>query len=340
MNTDLEISSWLKLRDECELIIDARSPREYAYSHIKGAVNFYALDDTQHEQIGTLYKQNRAKAKVLGASYVCLNLSKHLPQIQELARVGARVGVYCARGGMRSNAIAQVLAMIGYRVLRLSGGYKAYRSFVQSYLNSPLKTRFITLFGNTGSRKTKLIKALSPSINLEAMAGHLGSVFGAICGVQPSQKAFEDALFERLRQLEGELCFIEGESRRIGSLTLPASLYEAMGQGVGVHIVASMHTRVACTMADYAKVDASFFNSCMTKIAPFIAKEAKEAAQEHFRANRLEKVCEILLEKYYDKVYKKPRKIDFVVNADDFETALSELENIRLRQAKASLPDT
>ena len=79
--------------------------------------------------------------------------------------------------------------MIGYRIYRLNGGYKAYRNHVLEFLERPLSTKFITLFGNTGCYKSKLIRALSPSIDLEAMANHLGSVFGAINGAQPSQKA-------------------------------------------------------------------------------------------------------------------------------------------------------
>lgn len=329
MSDAIAINEWLKARDKFDLLIDARSPREYEYSHIFGAHNFYALNDAEHEQTGTLYKSSRAKAKVLGASYVCKNMSQHLFEIQKLAKVGSLVGIYCARGGMRSASIAKVLEMTGYRVLRLQDGYKAYRAYAQNYLASPVKTKFITLFGNTGSYKTKLIAALNPAINLEQMANHLGSVFGAIAGKQPSQKCFEDSLFEKFRGLENEVCFIEGESRRIGSLTLPASVYEAMGNGIGVHIVASMQARVACTMADYKEVSPEFFYSCMAKISPFISGEAKNDAIRFFEAGENDKVCEILLSKYYDKVYKKPRKVDFTVCADDFNAALDELKNIR-----------
>lgn len=329
MHTELEINEWLKARDKFDLIIDARSPHEYAHSNIKNSKNFYALNDQEHKITGTLYKKNKSKAKIKGASYVCANIASHLPQIEKEARVGALVGTYCARGGMRSASISNVLDLIGYRVMRLKGGYKAYRKHVQEYLSKPIKCGLITLFGGTGSYKTKLIQALKPSINLEKMANHLGSVFGEINGAQPSQKAFEDELFESLVALENDVAFIEGESRRIGSLTLPACIYEAMGNAIGVHIVASIERRVECTMMDYKDIRPEFFYECMKKISPFISRDARDDAIKFFNNGELEKVCEILLVKYYDKVYKTPRKVDYTINADDFNKAKNELLALR-----------
>lgn len=327
----LEVEPWLKARDEMALIIDARSPHEYAYSHIKNSLNFYALNDSEHQEIGTIYKQNRALAKTKGASYVCANLARHIPAIADKAKIGSLIGIYCARGGMRSASIAAVLAMMGYRVLRLNGGYKAYRTKVLSYLGSAPKCRFITLFGGTGCYKTKLINELSPSLNLEKIANHLGSVFGSIAGAQPSQKAFEDELFERLSELEGELVFVEGESRRIGSLTLPATLYSAMAEGFGVHISANLQRRIECTLSDYKDISDEFFYSCMKKISPFISAKAKEDAIINYEKKNLNAVCEILLKQYYDKVYKAPKKIDLSLDASDFQSAKDALIALHAR---------
>lgn len=327
---DLDIDQWLDERDSFELLIDARSPCEYEYSCIVGSKNYFALDDAQHKEVGTIYKTNRASAKVLGARYICLNLDKHLLEISSKFRVGAKVGVYCAKGGMRSASIAHVLGMIGYRVVRLVGGYKAYRNHVLSELNRPINMRFITLFGNTGTRKTKLINELSPSINLEKMANHLGSVFGSVSGKQPSQKAFEDALFERLRELRGvKVCFIEGESRRIGEITLPESIYKAMREdSINVEIFADIKNRINCILDDYCGVDRAFFDECMTKIRAFISKDAKDDAISAYSGGDNAKVAEILLTQYYDKVYKKPARIDCSICSDDIEYAKSKLLEI------------
>lgn len=321
--TELEISQWLK--QDYELIIDARSPAEFGYSHIKDAQNFYALSDDEHKEIGTIYKQNKAHAKVLGARYVCKNLDAHLEKIYDKHRVGSLVGVYCARGGMRSYSIASVLGMIGYRVVRLVGGYKEYRNHALNTINKVNQIKFITLFGNTGSFKTKLIESLDESVNLEKLANHLGSVFGSINGVQPSQKAFEDGIFESLLRLKNRVCFIEGESSRIGNLTLPKPLYLAMRDGISVEISASLERRIECIMADYSGVSGEFFHDCMKKITPFILKEARIEAIKAFENGEISRVCEILLTKYYDNVYKKPARVDFSICADDFLKARAEL---------------
>ena len=48
-----------------------------------------------------------------------------------------------------------------------------------------------------------------------------------------------------------------------------------------------------------------------------------------FNENDIAKVAEILLTKYYDKVYKKNENIDVFVNSDDFEEAVKKLNLIR-----------
>ena len=86
------------------LIIDARSPKEFKESHFEGAVNHYALDDAQHHEIGTLYKQiSKFEAKKLGASYICANASEHIQNLT--IAPNATIAIYCARGGLRSSSL-------------------------------------------------------------------------------------------------------------------------------------------------------------------------------------------------------------------------------------------
>ncbi len=42
------------------MIIDARSPAEFADDHISGAVNMPSLSDDEREIVGTIYKQKSA----------------------------------------------------------------------------------------------------------------------------------------------------------------------------------------------------------------------------------------------------------------------------------------
>ncbi|MCR4942339.1 MAG: tRNA 2-selenouridine(34) synthase MnmH [Campylobacter sp.] len=330
MLKELEISQWINERDNFSLLIDARSPREFSNSHIKGAKNFYVLNDDEYELTGTIYKENRAKAKLMGAKFVSQNIAKNLDEIAKISSVGSLVGVYCARGGMRSLSISYVLSMIGYRVVRLVGGYKSYRNFVLDELEKPSGLHFVTLYGYTGSFKTKLIQSLETSIDLEKIANHLGSAFGQINGEQPSQKAFENEIFESLRELKkhSKICFVEGESRKIGNLTIPKLFYEQMRNDTCVWVNASIQSRISCTLQSYENINSDFFYESMKRISPFICKQAKNDAINAYETGNKAKVCEILLINYYDKVYKKQDKIDFEINADDFQTARQKLLEI------------
>jgi tRNA 2-selenouridine synthase len=290
-----------------DLIIDARSPSEYAHSHFPHSVNLYALDDTQRHEVGVMYKQDsKFEAKILGASYICTNVAEHLLHVSKRVPPGGRIAIYCARGGLRSGSIGSILDQIGYRVERIKGGYKALRKEILLTLEAPKLPPFITLYGNTGCGKTELISRLSPSIDLEALANHKGSVFGGVNHKQPSMKMFQNLLACELWRLETmPFCFIEGESKRIGSLVLPTPLHKAMYSGKKVYITAPLHERVARIKKEYMGVDAGFFHHAMSRIARFISKETKQSIEAAFAANDLDKTIELLLMEYYDKVYKQ-----------------------------------
>lgn len=49
-------------KENFSFLIDARSPREFLHSHLIGALNFYALNDEEYQEIGTIYKKNQALA--------------------------------------------------------------------------------------------------------------------------------------------------------------------------------------------------------------------------------------------------------------------------------------
>ena len=57
------IDDWRK--DTFDEIIDVRSPAEYFIDHIPGSSNIAILNDEERSLVGTLYKTNTFKAKVL-----------------------------------------------------------------------------------------------------------------------------------------------------------------------------------------------------------------------------------------------------------------------------------
>ncbi len=326
----INTKDFLEQYDDFELIIDARSPSEFKHSKVPNAINFFALSDKEHQEIGFIYKQkSKNKAKIKGASYVCLNAAKHVFKLNKMCKIGSKIAIYCARGGLRSGSLATIFSNIGYRVSKLDLGYKGFRSFATNYLENFPHKNFIVLGGNTGCGKSELIQKLPNSIDLEALANHLGSTFGSVKGEQPSQKEFQNRLFFELLKLDiDKPIFIEGESKRIGKIVLPDLLYKRMGEGKRVEITAPIEQRVERILSDYIDIDDDFFYYCMEKITPYIKKEAKQEAIEQYRAKNLPKVSQILLLDYYDHVYRKPKKVDALISNEDENRALDELKKL------------
>ncbi|MGE4398395.1 MAG: tRNA 2-selenouridine(34) synthase MnmH [Campylobacterales bacterium] len=314
-----------------DLIIDARSPKEYAESHIPGAINLYALSDEEHSEVGTIYKQvSPFQARVKGASYVCLNAAKHIEAIYPSYTPKARIAIYCARGGMRSSSLATIFSSIGYRIEKLEGGYKSYRKFVVEYLNSFEKINFITLRGYTGCGKSDLLKQLDNVIDLEGMANHYGSVFGAVNGRQPTQKEFQNRLTNALLSIDrSRPVFIEGESVRIGSVMLPQRLYTMMEDGVQVRIDTPLSQRVDRIVGMYEGLSEEYFRACMEKITPYISRTAKERAICSYEMKEMGAAAEILLLEYYDKVYKKTAGFDHEIYYESEQEAIAQLTQIQ-----------
>jgi len=330
MIKEITTQEFLKEYASFDVIIDARSPKEYKHSKIPKATNFYALNDIEHEEIGYIYKQkSKSEAKIKGASFVCLNASKHVFELNKLCKIGSKIAIYCARGGLRSSSLATIFSNIGYRVYKLDFGYKGFRSFVVNYLENILHKNFIVLGGNTGCGKSELIQKLPNSLDLEALANHLGSTFGSVKGEQPSQKEFQNQLFFALLNLDlDKPIFIEGESKRIGKIMLPDLLYKRMGEGQRIEITAPIEQRVQRILSDYIDIDDEFFYYCMDRITPYIKKDAKVEAIKFYKMRNIEKVSEILLLDYYDNVYKKPSKIDKTISNKNEKIALEELINL------------
>ncbi|WP_258456952.1 tRNA 2-selenouridine(34) synthase MnmH [Helicobacter sp. 10-6591] len=310
---------------QADVIFDVRSPSEFASSHIVGARNVPVLDDNEREQVGKLYKQDPFGAKVLGATLICKNIS------QVLCTLGITpaqvIGIYCARGGMRSLSLQSILQNIGYRTLRLTNGYKAYRKEVLEFLAKPLDSQFFTLSGPTGCGKSTLIGMYEHSLDIESLSMHLGSSFGGICGQQPRAAMFENLLFARLRELEGKKILVENESKKLGSLVVPSMIYNAYKNGVKILITAPLQIRIQRILEQYGDIDLDFFNHAMQKIAPFMDKRYWLQAHKAFELRDLEQVAYILITQYYDKVYRK-EPCAFHIDSTNLESAFEHIRQI------------
>ena len=62
-----------------DVVIDVRSPSEFAEDHIPGAINLPVLDDAERAEIGTIYvQQSKFLARRIGAAKVARNIAAHL----------------------------------------------------------------------------------------------------------------------------------------------------------------------------------------------------------------------------------------------------------------------
>lgn len=332
MLMEIEIDEFISKKPEFDLLIDARSPKEFAESHIAKSQNFYALNDAEHKEVGTLYKQiSRNDAKALGAQYICQNVALHIQEIYKNYKIGSKIGIYCAKGGLRSSSIALILSNIGYQVYRLIGGYKSYRFFAISYLENLPHKNFIVLGGNTGCGKSELLQDLPNAIDLEKMANHLGSTFGSIKGAQPTQKEFQNRLVEVFSTTDvNAYIFIEGESVRMGKVMLPSKLHEAMKESFRVEVTAPLSQRVERILKDYYAITPDFFYSSMETITPYIKKSSKEEAIIAYEKGDLASVAQILLVDYYDVVYKKPKRVDSVIENDEHTQTIEALKALHV----------
>lgn len=327
----IPIDTFLTSLSQYDLIIDARSPREYSESHIPNALNLYALSDEEHHLVGTTYKQISAfNARVQGAAFVCQNAARHIQELYPTYNPGSKIAIYCARGGMRSGSLGTIFSSIGYPIQRVEGGYKSYRAFVVDTLENLPHIPFLTLSGHTGCGKSDLLHDLDNVVDLEKMANHYGSVFGDVNGAQPLQKEFQNRLVHCVLGLDlNRGVFVEAESKRIGKIMLPNGLHVQMEKGLKIEITAPIEQRVQRIIRMYETMNGEFFTQRMEKISPYISRADKLDAISAFEQGNLEKVSEILLVRYYDHVYKGGREADRVICNDDHAKTIEILKEIQ-----------
>lgn len=290
------------------LIIDVRTPSEFAHSHIPNARNLPVLNDKQYQEIGTIYKHDKIRAKFLGASYACQNIARILEN--EAFSYEDEITLVCARGGMRSQSLLLVLQALGLRVSKKQGGYKQYRNEILEILKTPKKEDFITLCGPTGCGKSEIIQDASDfSLDLESLACHYGSSFGFMAqinlGAQPNQKMFENLIaHDFVNKKSCQPLLIEAESKRLGNLIVPKILAQSYHNAFKVRITSPMHLRVKRITELYGKIPQELFLQALEKIRPYMDRRFLNEVLALWEHRDLEKIAEILLTHYYDKVYK------------------------------------
>jgi hypothetical protein len=82
----------------------------------------------------------------------------------------------------------------------------------------------------------------------------------------------------------------------------------------------------------YDSMNGTFFMQRMERISPYISREDKSASIAAFLNGDLERVSEILLTQYYDKVYKVTKAPDITICNDDHAKTIETLKGIQDEQ--------
>jgi len=317
----IEISVSIGVSIRSSIIIDVRSPAEFEHAHIPSALNLPLFNNEERAMIGTTYKKQSREAAIKAG--LPIFGTKMLPMIETVeAWIKDRqkendltkptIYLHCWRGGMRSAAVAWLLDLYGYKVVQLTGGYKAYRNWVleQFTISYSLKV----LGGYTGSGKTEVLHALQnknyPVIDLEGLANHKGSAYGAIGQLpQPSQEMFENILAEKLLEVnkKQKSIWIEDESQRIGTVLIPTPLFHLMRSSPCYFLTIPFEQRLNFIVEGYGSFDQKSLIEATIRIQKRLGGLETKTAVDYITEGALKEAFSILL-KYYDKWYEKNAK--------------------------------
>ena len=334
----IKIEDALKLQNV--LFIDVRTESEYKEDNILNAFNIPLFKDDEHKEVGTIYKnQGKNEAIKKGFDYVSYKLKDIYIQVASLLDEYNNIVIYCARGGMRSGSIVNLLSSLGIDVYQLEGGYKSYRNYVLGYLKTIMDTKnFIVVHGLTGVGKTDLLKELEKNnidnIDLEGIAKNSGSTFGFITFKEkpPSQKKFETRIFERLFYSNSDYIFIESESKRVGHVLIPNEIYDAIVRD-GYHILleCSLENRVKRLLNDYVyykdEKKLELLKECINKFRKRLGNKKIDEYINLLDKGEYEKLIEKYLIQYYDPLYiHSVNKYTYnkVINFDDINKGTNE----------------
>jgi tRNA 2-selenouridine synthase len=289
------------------VLLDVRSPGEYATGKLPGAQSLPLFSDEERATVGTLYKQTSPDAALLEGLEIAGSKMRWLVEEARRLAPGNKVVLQCWRGGQRSASVAWLLERAGFTVAQLTGGYKASRSYVRQYLSEdrhPLRV----LSGPTGSGKTPILLAMrelgANVIDLEGLANHKGSAFGALGEApQPCSEEFENQLFAAFRNIpEGQVVWLEDESRLIGHVFLFDEFYDRLTAAPVVALEQPLEWRVDHLVANYARYPKEQLIDSFGRIRKRLGGQHLNAALEALAADDFATAARIALV-YYDKAY-------------------------------------
>ncbi len=306
------------------LYVDVRAPVEYNEDHIPGAINLPIFNDDERKEIGTMYKMvGRVDAVKRGTEIGGRRIVDIINSLTEIK--DKEIIIYCARGGMRSAAVASLISSLGIKTYRIIDGYRSFRKMVMDRLSTiEIKPQVFVLQGFTGAGKTEILKITPNAVDLEDMAGHRSSIFGGIGLTQNSQKRFETLLWQRLEELENEqFVLFEGESKKVGNSHIPENIFRQMREAPAIYIETPIERRVEIIRKEYTGFNEDerilrTVNTLRSKLGP--AKT--DLLVELYNQGNLDEFIKILLLDYYDTLYRHTLDtFKYLARIDNTDTA-------------------
>ncbi|MBI3512012.1 MAG: tRNA 2-selenouridine(34) synthase MnmH [Bacteroidetes bacterium] len=291
-------------------VVDVRSPAEFGSGHIPGAFNIPLFSNEERAEIGTIYKKKGRKNAVLrGLEIVGPKMSRLVQEALKIAKE-EKLLVHCWRGGMRSASMAWLFESAGIQCETLIGGYKSFRRHVLESFNVPLK--LLVIGGETGSGKTEILHQLKNAgeqiLDLEAMAHHRGSSYGAIGQLpQPTSEQFENDLFIVLQKLDlNKNIWMEDESRNIGRVSIPKAIWDQKITAPCYRLKIPFEIRVQRLVKDYGNYPKEILHEATARIRKRLGGLATQQALDALENGDLAETVRITL-RYYDKAYDFPQ---------------------------------
>ena len=293
----LEVKDFLSAAASYSLF-DLRPLPDYRKAHISGA---HALPYDIHLQ--ALKQEYRSTNFIKVQNYV-KNLQKLEMLVMESLTHSRPLLLYCQNGGLRSFYFQQLFKAFGKDFRFLLGGYKAYEAYREAAWQQHF--RWVVLQGKTGSGKTRLLRLLARRgeqvIDLEQLAKHRGSVFGAdAVAHQPTPTQFYNDLMAAWCQLDPRRpVFIEQKGLCLGRTALPHAVQNTLQQATCITLDVSLPERLRHIQQEYKHLSENDFRTGILRLSERLGRKNTLAALHALEKGETEEMLTILIN-YYDQ---------------------------------------